>query len=252
REETVEALELGSLLDRPVDTLSGGERQRVALGRALCSGPRLLLLDEPLSALDAGLRHRILPFLVRIREQFDLPMVVVSHQPVELQAICDEVSALREGRIVATAPPTQLFARPDIYPLAREGGRFENLLPAVVKTQDARTTELALGRTGTGPTLVAPPLDRAPGQRLTVTLPAQDIILALAPPTGLSARNLLAGKITNLQSADGQEVATLVFAGLPEHPVLVELTGTAVQDLQLRTGMGLWALFKSSALTVAG
>lgn len=94
-------LEIGHLLDREVATLSGGEHQRVALGRAICSGPRLLLLDEPLASLDQPLRRRVLPFLIRVRDELDLPMLLVTHNVAEVQALCDEVVVLRQGRVVA-------------------------------------------------------------------------------------------------------------------------------------------------------
>jgi molybdate transport system ATP-binding protein len=104
-DETLETvcslLEIGHLLDREVATLSGGEHQRVALGRAICSGPRLLLLDEPLASLDRPLRQRVLPFLKRVRDELALPMLLVTHDIAEVQALCDEVVFLRDGVLVA-------------------------------------------------------------------------------------------------------------------------------------------------------
>jgi molybdate transport system ATP-binding protein len=94
-------LEIGHLLDREVATLSGGEHQRVALGRAICSGPRLLLLDEPLASLDQPLQQRVLPFLQRVRDELALPMLLVTHNAAEVQALCEEMLVLRDGVLVA-------------------------------------------------------------------------------------------------------------------------------------------------------
>ena len=103
-------LEITPLLDRPgVGGLSGGERQRVALARALLSGPELLLLDEPLASLDAGLRQRILPYFRRVRDEFGVPMLLVTHAPAEVVALCDDVLILECGRVVAHGAPTELF-----------------------------------------------------------------------------------------------------------------------------------------------
>lgn len=109
-------LEIGPLLDREVATLSGGEHQRVALGRAICSGPRLLLLDEPLASLDQPLRQRVLPFLKRVRDEFALPMLLITHDPTEVQALCDEVVVLREGRLVAQGGVGEVLGKGDIRP----------------------------------------------------------------------------------------------------------------------------------------
>ena len=106
----VDTLEIGPLLDRPgVHGLSGGERQRVALGRALLTGPELLLLDEPLAGLDAGLKARVLPYLARVRDEFAVPMLLVTHAPSEVMALCDEVVVLERGRVVAQEAPVALF-----------------------------------------------------------------------------------------------------------------------------------------------
>ena len=100
-----EMLEIESLLDRHVDQLSGGERQRVALGRALMSGPSLLLLDEPRAAVDVPLRRRILPYLERIRDEIRLPIVYVSHDRDEVQQLADQVLRIEAGRVVAAGEP---------------------------------------------------------------------------------------------------------------------------------------------------
>jgi molybdate transport system ATP-binding protein len=108
-EHVSEVLEIGSLADRDVATLSGGEQQRVALGRALLAAPRLLLLDEPLAGLDAPLRERLLPYLARVRDEFAVPMLYVTHSPDEVVALCDDALILSQGRIVARGRPGDLF-----------------------------------------------------------------------------------------------------------------------------------------------
>ncbi len=105
----VEVLALGGLLERGVGQLSGGERQRVSLGRALLSGPRLLLLDEPLASLDQGLKQRILPYLKTVRDEFQVPMLYVSHQADEIVALADEVLVLDRGRTVRQGTPAEVF-----------------------------------------------------------------------------------------------------------------------------------------------
>ncbi|MEY4940205.1 MAG: hypothetical protein RIQ93_1940 [Verrucomicrobiota bacterium] len=114
-EHVTGVLEIAPLLEREIDTLSGGEKQRVALGRALIAGPRLLLLDEPLAGLDAPLRERLLPYLARVRDEFAIPMLYVTHSPDEVVALCDEVLVLNAGRLTARGQPSAFFqisARP--------------------------------------------------------------------------------------------------------------------------------------------
>ena len=103
-ERVLAMLEIAPLVDRRIDRLSGGERQRVALARALMSSPSLLLLDEPLAALDPSLRWRIVPYLQRIRDELRLPMICVSHDPELVRAVADTVLQLAEGRVVAVGP----------------------------------------------------------------------------------------------------------------------------------------------------
>ena len=247
--EVIATLELEPLLGRRVDSLSGGERQRVALGRALCSGPRLLLLDEPLASLDQPLRHRILPFLLKVRDRFAVPMLVVSHNPVELLALCEEVIALRAGRVVAQGKPTAVLTRPELYAAAASEG-FENILPARVRTQAPHATVLTLGGTGDGPDLTVHRFDAEPGHPVSVGLPANDILVATQPVAGISARNRLEATVTAVETIGHKVVLRVELVGLATPEVVVELTPDALTELALSPGRRVWLLLKSSSIAV--
>ena len=103
-------MEITPLLERNVTTLSGGEQQRVAFARAILSAPRLLLLDEPMSSLDSRLKKRLLPFLLRIRDEFRIPLIYVTHDAAELVALCDEVLMLERGRLIGRGSPADMLA----------------------------------------------------------------------------------------------------------------------------------------------
>jgi molybdate transport system ATP-binding protein len=104
-----EILDIASLLDRAVSDLSGGQKQRVAFGRALLSSPRLLLMDEPLASLDHELKLALIPYLKRIRDDFKIPMLYVSHSPDEIVELCDQVMVMRDGKCLRISPPGELF-----------------------------------------------------------------------------------------------------------------------------------------------
>ncbi|MGE9292698.1 MAG: molybdenum ABC transporter ATP-binding protein, partial [Puniceicoccales bacterium] len=245
--DVVQTLHLEPLLERTVCTLSGGERQRVALGRALCSGPGLLLLDEPLASLDITLRRRVLPFLLKVRDRFRIPMLIVSHDPFELQALCSEVIALRRGQMIACEPPARLFTREDIYPVAATHG-FENVLPAVITEHGEHKTTVRLGEDGTGPTVNVLPVEAEPGERLMLGFPANDILIATEHFDGLSARNSLPAAITELRRLDKHFIALAQLEGSPLEPLAVEVTPDAVQELGLKPGKPVHLLMKSSAI----
>jgi molybdate transport system ATP-binding protein len=190
-----------------VGALSGGERQRVALGRALCSGPRLLLLDEPLAALDVALRRRVLPFLARVEAEFALPILLVSHDPVEVQALCDDLIVLRDGNVVARGEPRAVLTRPDVFPLAEHQG-FQNVLPAIVVAHHDGTTRVRLGDGTGGPELTVPRTTADAGGRVLVGIPADEVMLALEPPAGISARNAVPARVEAVQSAGAFHLVT--------------------------------------------
>lgn len=242
-ESAIATLEIGSVLDRMPASLSGGEKQRVALARALASEPLLLLLDEPLAALDVGLRGRILPYLLRIREAWRVPMLYVTHNVGEALALGGELLVLSEGRSVAQGPPLELLAA---SPLAGAGEDLENVFPGrvVAHAPEAGVTRVALM---SGPVLAVPLLsDTEAGSLVTLSVRAEDVLLANEPPRGLSARNVLEGRVLSASRAGRDVLLRCAVDG--GTPWLVRVTPAAVADLGLRDGSPVWLAVKSHSI----
>ena len=245
QQEVIELLELEHLLERSVDTLSGGERQRVALGRALCSGPQLLLLDEPLAALDMGMRRKLLPFLRSIRQSFDIPMLLVSHDPIEVQALCDDLVVLRDGRLIAQGEP-----RTTLIQASRDTAEFsqlvENVLPCRFERHEGEATLVSIGVEGDGPLLTLSRVDEAETRSQMIAVRSQDIFISSVRPHGLSARNILPAVVRRVVVGKKQ----LVFCALDHSDVelAVEVTAASLQELDIRPGTPLFLVIKSSAL----
>ncbi len=246
-----ELLELEPLLGRAVARLSGGERQRVALGRALCSGPRLLLLDEPLASLDLPLRRRLLPFLRRVRAELTVPMLLVSHDPIEVQALCDEILVLERGRAIARGEPRAVLRDPEVFPLAEREG-YENVLPGRLIEGAGSTSVVRLGDGAEGgevPELIVPHVGTA-GEVL-VSLPANEIMIATERPQGLSARNVLAATVTAVRPLGHLGLVTAELgAGVP--PVVVEVTETTPARLGLTVGGRVFLVVKATSCRLYG
>lgn len=232
----VEMLGIGALLDRAPATLSGGERQRVAIGRALLADPRLILADEPLSALDDDRKGEILPYLERLRDEWGVPMLYVSHSPAEVARIATTVVMLDAGRITRIGPAAEVLADPATAGPGREAGAV--IEAQVIRHHDDGVTELAAG----GLPLFLPAIGAAPGARLRLRIAAPDVMLARGRPTEISALNILPGTVESLTEQGGQ---VLVRLSTPAGPVLSRITRRSAAQLGVAPGEALTAVVKS-------
>jgi molybdate transport system ATP-binding protein len=218
------------LLSRDPATLSGGERQRVGLARALAPRPRLLLCDEPVSALDLDARFALIERLGAIQRAEAIPVLYVTHSPAEAVALGSRLLLLEAGRIRDEGDPLDLLAR-------RGSGwsadGLRNVFPATVAGHDPAGGEAHLRLGEDGPLLIVPYVDRPIGSRLPVAVRADDILLARGPAPGLSARNCLAGVVERIL-AHNSEAEVVVRTG----PVawLVSVVPSAVAALGLHPG----------------
>jgi molybdate transport system ATP-binding protein len=242
-QEAVEILEIAPLLARRPYSLSGGERQRVALARALATGPRLLLLDEPLAALDVQLKERILPYLLRVRTT-KTRMVYVTHNVGEATALAEEAIVLREGRVVAHGAPREvLTALASIDPEAR----FDNVFDGTISARDDEegTATFSLARGGDLVVTVAP--DLVPGTRATFAVSAEDVLVATHALDGVSARNVLEARIVAVKRQDRH---VLLHADAAGCEWTAEVTRGAARALGLSEGAEgrpIWLVVKTHA-----
>jgi molybdate transport system ATP-binding protein len=239
-DQVVELLGIGALLERRTRELSGGERQRVALGRALLSQPRLLLLDEPLASLDAARREEVLPYLERLRDELRIPMVYVSHQFDEVLRLATHTVLMDRGRIVTQGPVEAVSLHPELRAIVGADAVGSVLSGTIVATDPH--TGLAAIRIGEG-TLNVTLKNARPGAPVRVQVLARDVILAVFPPEGLSVRNVLAGRIAGI--LDDDEDTDLVHVNVGGSVVLARVTRAAVQSLGLRVGMLIHVLVKA-------
>ncbi len=233
----VDLLELNALLDRPSGLLSGGERRRVALGRAILTSPRLLIMDEPLAALDQDLKDRIMPYLRHIRTDLGIPMLYVSHAVGEILQLTGQVIVLSRGQVLAHGDFFSIAHQPKILPLLKAHG-FENVLPVEVLASNRVQYRDQI--------LHIPPCGRAPGTRIFIGIRANDIILCRQRPAGLSIRNALCGRILDIIETQGRR---LVYIDVGKR-IAAEVTPEAIDELALRIRDKVVCLVKTHAIRI--
>jgi molybdate transport system ATP-binding protein len=239
-DEVVTLLGLAQLLQRRPRELSGGERQRVALGRALLSQPRLLLLDEPLASIDVARREEVLPYLEALRDRLAIPMVYVSHQFDEVLRLATHVVLLEAGKVLAQGPVNEVSLKPELQSIVGPdlvGAVLEGVVTRL--DPDNGTADVTVGRG----TLQVSLRDVAVGSRVRLQLLARDVILATHPVHGLSVRNALASTVTAISNDDYG--AVLVRLDVGGEIVLARITHNALQALKLRPGDAVWTLVKA-------
>ena len=243
-DQVIDVLQIRDLLTRYPKELSVGQRQRVAMTRALASCPRMLLMDEPLAALDPGLKNRILPYLHHIKEAFDIPVLYVTHSIPEAMSFADEVVSLFDGRIIAHGEPHEVLTSPAALPIAQMTG-VENIfsLPVIAFDKQRGITELAIGEQK----LRVPYTEVELGTRMPVAIRAQDIIVSLDFDLAISARNLLSGTIRQINVVGGQ---TILSAEIEGHRLSVKITTEALEHLQLVEGMICGFIIKANAVNL--
>lgn len=246
RRDVVTALDLEPLLHRRTASLSGGERQRVALGRTLLTRPRILLLDEPLAALERERKAEILPFLEGALSRFGIPTLYVSHDIDEVARFADRMVLLRAGRVQAHGPTTQMLERLDLQPAM---GRFEAgvLLAGRVLHRDPRLhlTWVDVG----GDEIAVPEITGAGGQAVRLRIRARDVALAIRRPEGISIRNVLPGTLLELTPGEGPGFVEALVQ-LRAARIRSRLTLAAVEELRLEPGMSVFALVKTVSFGV--
>lgn len=266
----VALLGIGDLLERRPADLSGGEKQRVALGRALLAAPRLLLMDEPLAALDQPRKEEVLPFIEALRDELAIPIVYVSHSMDEILRLADTMVLLSGGRAIAHGALEELTSRLDLRPLT---GRYEAGAVIAVTVAGLDLTYGLSSLRFAGGTLLVPRLSAPIGSRLRLRIRARDVALSLTPPEGISIQNVLPAVIADIgeeggpgaQSGPRDEGAGAgagagagdIAEARPQVDVRLDLNGAAlwarvtrraIAELGLVPGKRVYALVKTSAI----
>ncbi len=245
-DEVVELLGVERLLDRSPRNLSGGERQRVAIGRALLSQPKLLLMDEPLSALDRATKNEILPFLERLRDRLSLPVVYITHDIAEVERLADQVVLMEKGRVISAGALEDLQSDPSL-PLAAARDAAVSF-DGVVEASDKAYGLLTLKIRGGSLTVPAP---SAPiGERRRIRVIAGDVSLTRDQPGPSSILNVLPARILSMKPVDSNEVIVVVALGADGTGarMLSRLTRKSWEALRLAEGVSVYAQVKAVAL----
>lgn len=243
-ERVIALLGLEHLLDRRPRALSGGEKGRVALARALLSSPTLLLLDEPLAALDAQRRAEVMPYLERLRDEARLPMLYVSHSLEEVARLADGIVIVRDGRVVRQGSVFDVLTGLDLTSLAGSPPMGAVVAVTIAEHRADGLTVLAFD----GGQLLAPRLEGAAGERLRVRVRAEEIMLALEEPRAISANNVLPASVAGID-ADARHADVQLACGNTRF--VARITPASCARLDLRPGKPVFAIVKSMTVDAA-
>ena len=241
--EVVSILQIDSLLHRATDSLSGGERQRVAIARSLLSQPELLLLDEPLGALDAVHKKEIFPYLQSLHRSFGIPTIYVSHSVTEMAQLADNMIMIDSGRINSIGSVSQVLGREALdwsvvpfEPVAILSVKIVEDFPALHLTRVAHGEQ----------TLMVPHLKNVqPGDSIRLSVRAADVVLATSKPVDLSVRNVVLGQVKSIKAAPGTAFAT-VIVDVDGTCIPSQVTLEAIDELGIETGLPIYALIKTA------
>jgi molybdate transport system ATP-binding protein len=245
-DDVIELLGLAAYLNRDPVKLSGGERQRVAIGRALLTSPKLLLMDEPLSALDHDSKHEILPYLERLHDHLRIPVVYVTHDLNEIARLSDHMLLLDAGKLRAFATTEQLLTRLDL-PFA-QNTEASAIIDGVVRSHvhDYQLTRITLP---SGGIISVAGCEQAPGTAVRVQIHARDVSIALDEPQTSSILNILPARIDAMQSLDHAQVLVKLITGTDPYSILLaRITHYSWQRMALRIGQSVYAQVKAVAL----
>jgi molybdate transport system ATP-binding protein len=242
-DEVIQLLGLENLLNRRPSTLSGGEKQRVAIGRALLSQPRLLLMDEPLASLDGERRHEILSYIELLRDQLGISIVFVSHSVSEVTRLADEMMLLSEGHILASGAVHEVMGRLDLYP---HTGRHEAgaVIESQVLSHDEAydLTNLAFD----GGNIILPRIQASEGDRIRVRIRARDVSIATSRPSGFSIANIFEGTLVKLTEETGPMVEAQIRVG--NAYLIARITRRSADVLHLVPDQKIFAMVKAASI----
>lgn len=243
-EQAVEWLDLNKLIERDSPAgLSGGEQQRVAIARALLTSPRLLLMDEPLSALDAASKREILPYLERLHDELQIPVIYVSHALDEVARLADQLVLMEQGCVIASGAFNEILARLDLPTAHLDDAGAVIEAKVAVHDEAYHLTRLDFS----GGSLWVSRMKRAAGSPVRARVLARDVSIATAAPHGSSISNILAARIAGILDEGPDRVILRLTVG-SEHIVLSRITRRSRDQLGLVPGMEVFAQVKSVAL----
>lgn len=241
-EHLIDLLDIGHLQQRKPDRLSGGERQRVAIARALATSPRILLMDEPLVALDVQRKAEIMPYLERLHDALDIPVLYVSHAPDEVARLADHLVLLDGGNVIACGETNALLTRLDLD--IAHGDAAAAVLAAVITAHDA-AFHLSSARFAGGELLLARQ-DAAIGQSVRIRIQARDVSLSLARSHDSSILNIIPATVTEVSDDDAGQV--MVGLNANGARLLSRVTRKSAVAMQLATGSAVYAQIKGVAI----